>query len=206
MPTPTPARLVVLVSGAGTNLQALLDACADPAYGAQVVAVGADRPGIEGLARAERAGVPTFVTRVGEFDTREAWDAALADEVAAHEPDLVVSAGFLKLVGQAFLARFGGRLVNTHPALLPAFPGMNGAGDALAYGVKVAGATLFVVDAGVDTGPILAQAVVPVEDDDTEESLHERIKVAERAMLVDTVGRMAREGFTVTGRRVRFGR
>jgi phosphoribosylglycinamide formyltransferase-1 len=197
---------VVLVSGAGTNLQALLDACADPAYGAQVVAVGADRAGIEGLARAERAGVPTFVTRVGEFETREAWDAALADEVAAHEPDLVVSAGFLKLVGQAFLARFGGRLVNTHPALLPAFPGMNGAGDALAYGVKVAGATLFVVDAGVDTGPILAQAVVPVEDDDTEESLHERIKVAERTMLVDTVGRMAREGFTVTGRRVRFGR
>ena len=206
MPTPTPARLVVLVSGAGTNLQSLLDACADPAYGAQVVAVGADRAGIEGLARAERAGVPTFVTRVGEFETREAWDAALADEVAAHEPDLVVSAGFLKLVGQAFLARFGGRLVNTHPALLPAFPGMNGAGDALAYGVKVAGATLFVVDAGVDTGPILAQAVVPVEDDDTEESLHERIKVAERTMLVDTVGRMAREGFTVTGRRVRFGR
>jgi phosphoribosylglycinamide formyltransferase-1 len=206
VPTPTPARLVVLVSGAGTNLQSLLDACADPAYGAQVVAVGADRAGIEGLARAERAGVPTFVTRVGEFETREAWDAALADEVAAHEPDLVVSAGFLKLVGQAFLARFGGRLVNTHPALLPAFPGMNGAGDALAYGVKVAGATLFVVDAGVDTGPILAQAVVPVEDDDTEESLHERIKVAARAMLVDTVGRMAREGFTVTGRRVRFGR
>jgi phosphoribosylglycinamide formyltransferase-1 len=206
VPTPTPARLVVLVSGAGTNLQALLDACADPAYGAQVVAVGADRTGIEGLARAERAGVPTFVTRVGDFESREAWDAALADEVAAHQPDLVVSAGFLKLVGGAFLARFGGRLVNTHPALLPAFPGMNGAGDALAYGVKVAGATLFVVDAGVDTGPILAQAVVPVADDDTEESLHERIKVAERAMLVDTVGRMAREGFTVTGRRVRFGR
>jgi phosphoribosylglycinamide formyltransferase-1 len=206
VPTPTPARLVVLVSGAGTNLQALLDACGDPAYGAQVVAVGADRAGIEGLARAERAGVPTFVTRVGDFESREAWDAALADEVAAHQPDLVVSAGFLKLVGGAFLARFGGRLVNTHPALLPAFPGMNGAGDALAYGVKVAGATLFVVDAGVDTGPILAQAVVPVADDDTEESLHERIKVAERAMLVDTVGRMAREGFTVTGRRVRFGR
>jgi phosphoribosylglycinamide formyltransferase-1 len=206
VPTPTPARLVVLVSGAGTNLQALLDACADPAYGAQVVAVGADRAGIEGLARAERAGVPTFVTRVGDFESREAWDAALADQVAAHQPDLVVSAGFLTLVGGAFLARFGGRLVNTHPALLPAFPGMNGAGDALAYGVKVAGATLFVVDAGVDTGPILAQAVVPVADDDTEESLHERIKVAERAMLVDTVGRMAREGFTVTGRRVRFGR
>ena len=118
----------------------------------------------------------------------------------------MVSAGFLKLVGPAFLARFGGRLVNTHPALLPAFPGMNGAGDALAYGVKVAGATLFVVTPAWYSGPILAQAVVPVQDDDTEESLHERIKVAERAMLVDTVGRMAREGFTVTGRRVRFGR
>ena len=206
MPTPSPARLVVLVSGSATNLQALLDACADPAYGARVVAVGADRDGIEGLARAERAGIPTFVTRVGAFESREAWDAALADEVAAHEPDLVVSAGFMKLVGRSFLARFGGRLVNTHPALLPAFPGMNGAGDALAYGVKVAGATLFVVDAGVDTGPILAQSVVPVEDDDDQESLHERIKVAERAMLVDTVGRMAREGFTISGRRVRFGR
>ena len=206
MPTPTPARLVVLVSGSGTNLQALLDACADPAYGAAVVAVGADRDGIEGLARAERAGVATFVTRVRDFDTRAAWDRALADEVAAHAPDLVVSAGFMKLVGEAFLDRFGGRLVNTHPALLPAFPGTNGAGDALAYGVKVAGATLFVVDAGVDTGPILAQSVVPVEDDDTVEALHERIKVAERAMLVGAVGRMAREGFTITGRTVRFGR
>ncbi len=206
MPTPTPARLVVLVSGSGTNLQALLDACADPAYGAAVVAVGADRDGIEGLARAERAGVATFVTRVRDFDTRAAWDRALADEVAVHAPDLVVSAGFMKLVGEAFLDRFGGRLVNTHPALLPAFPGTNGAGDALAYGVKVAGATLFVVDAGVDTGPILAQSVVPVEDDDTVETLHERIKVAERAMLVGAVGRMAREGFTITGRTVRFGR
>ena len=206
MPTSSPTRLVVLVSGSGTNLQALLDACADPSYGAQVVAVGADRDGIEGLARAERAGITTFVTRVRAFEGREAWDAALAEEVARHEPDLVVSAGFMKLVGTAFLARFGGRLINTHPALLPSFPGMDGAGDALAYGVKVAGATLFVVDAGVDTGPILAQSVVPVEDDDTDESLHERIKVAERSMLVDTVGRMAREGFTVSGRRVRFGR
>ena len=126
MPNPTPARLVVLVSGSGTNLQALLDACADPAYGAQVVAVGADRAGIEGLARAERAGIPTFVTRVDQFESREAWDRAMADKVAAFEPDLVVSAGFMKLVGQDFLDRFGGRLVNTHPALRPAFPGMNG--------------------------------------------------------------------------------
>lgn len=206
MPTPTPARLVVLVSGSGTNLQALLDATADPAYGARVVAVGADRDDIEGLARAERAGIPTFVKKVSQFTSRDHWDRAMADTVAGFEPDLVVSAGFMKLAGESFLERFGGRYVNTHPALLPAFPGMNGAGDALDYGVKVTGATLFVVDAGVDTGPILAQTVVPVEDDDTVESLHERIKIAERAMLVDVVGRMAREGFTITDRKVRFGR
>jgi len=196
-------RLVVLVSGSGTNLQALLDATADPAYGAEVVAVGADRDGIEGLARAERAGVPTFVRRVKDYPARDDWDRALAEAVEAHSPDLVVSAGFMKLVGEAILGRFP--MVNTHPALLPAFPGMHGARDALEHGVKVAGATLFLVDGGVDTGPILAQVAVPVEDDDTEESLHERIKVGERAMLVDTVGRMAREGWSVEGRRVRIG-
>ena len=200
------ARLVVLVSGSGTNLQALLDGCADAAYGASVVAVGADRDDIEGLARAERAGVPTFVARVADFTSREHWDRALADKVAAFEPDLVVLAGFMKLVGEQFLERFGGRTVNTHPALSPAFPGMHGPRDALAYGVKVTGCTLFVVDEGVDTGVILAQSAVPVEDDDDVESLHERIKVAERAMLVDTVGRIAREGFRVEGRRGLIGR
>lgn len=202
---PTPARLAVLVSGSGTNLQALLDACAEESYGAQVVAVGADREGIEGLARAERAGVPTFVARVDDYSSREHWDRALADRVAAFEPDIVVLAGFMKLVGSAFLGAFGGRTVNTHPALSPAFPGMHGPRDALAYGVKVTGATLFIVDAGVDTGAIVAQRAVPVEDDDTEQSLHERIKVAERAMLVDAVGRMARDGVSIDGRRVRFG-
>lgn len=196
-------RLVVLVSGSGTNLQALLDATADPAYGAEVVAVGADRDGIEGLARAERAGVPTFVRRVKDYPARADWDRALAEAVGTHAPDLLVSAGFMKLVGEAILDRFP--MVNTHPALLPSFPGMHGARDALEHGVKVAGATLFLVDSGVDTGPILAQVAVPVEDDDTEETLHERIKVAERAMLVDTVGRMAREGWSVEGRRVRIG-
>lgn len=199
------ARLVVLVSGSGTNLQALLDACADPAYGARVVAVGADRDHILGLERAERSGVPTFVTRVKDFTDRERWDEALADKVAAFEPDLVVSAGFMKLLGPAFLARFGGRTINTHPALSPSFPGISGPADALEYGVKVTGCTLFVVDEGVDTGAIVAQTAVPVEPDDTVDVLHERIKVAERAMLVDTVGRMSREGFTVDGRRVRFG-
>ena len=195
----------MLVSGAGTNLQALLDACADPSYGAEVVAVGADRSGIEGLARAERAGIPTFVHRVKDYDSREAWDEALTASCREHDPDLVVSAGFMKLAGAPFLAEFAGRYVNTHPALLPSFPGMHGAADALAYGVKVTGATLFVVDAGVDTGPIVEQTAVRVEDDDDVETLHERIKVAERAMLVDVVGRMAREGFTITGRTVRFG-
>ncbi len=196
----------MLVSGTGSNLQALLDACADPSYGARVVAVGADRDSIEGLARAERVGIPTFVRTVGQFETRDGWDRAVTDVVARFEPDLVVSAGFMKLAGPAFLAAFGDRYVNTHPALLPSFPGMHGAADALAYGVKVTGATLFLVDAGVDTGPIVAQTAVPVEDGDTVETLHERIKVAERLMLVESVGRMVREGFTVTDRKVRFGR
>ena len=192
----------MLVSGAGTNLQALLDACQDPAYGAQVVAVGADRSGIEGLARAERAGVPTFVRRVSDAADRATWDVEITDLVAAHRPDLVVSAGFMKLAGPAFLGRFGGRYVNTHPALLPSFPGMHGAADALSYGVKVTGATLFLVDDGVDTGAIIAQRTVAVADDDDVESLHERIKTVERAMLVDAVGRMARDGWTVHDRRV----
>jgi phosphoribosylglycinamide formyltransferase-1 len=196
------ARLVVLVSGSGTNLQALLDAAADPAYGAEVVAVGADRDNIEGLARAAKRDVPTFVHRVADYPTREDWDRALAASVARYEPDLVISAGFLKLVGSAFLARFAGRYVNTHNALLPGFPGIHGPRDALAYGVKLAGATLFFVDAGVDTGPIIAQVAVPVHDDDTEDSLTERIKVAERRQLVDVIGRLVREGWTVTGRRV----
>ncbi|MCW2753674.1 MAG: formyltetrahydrofolate-dependent phosphoribosylglycinamide formyltransferase [Marmoricola sp.] len=205
MPASRPTRLVVLVSGAGTNLQALIDACADPAYGATVVAVGADRDGIEGLSRAERAGIPTFVRRVGDFTSRGHWDLTLTDTVGAFEPDLIVLAGFMKLVGTPFLERFAGRVVNTHPALCPSFPGTSGPADAIAYGVKVTGATLFVVDEGVDTGPIIAQTVVEVADDDDVESLHERIKTAERAMLVDSVGRIAREGMTVSERRVRFG-
>ena len=206
LPRTGPARLVVLVSGAGTNLQALLDATEDPQYGAQIVAVGADRDNIEGLARAERAGIPTFVRKVSQSSTRGHWDLTMADTTAAFEPDLVVSAGFMKLAGPHFLTRFPGRYVNTHPALLPSFPGMHGAADALAYGVKVTGATLFVVDDGVDTGAIIAQTVVPVEDDDDVETLHERIKVAERAMLVEYVGRIAREGMTIDGRHVRLGR
>jgi phosphoribosylglycinamide formyltransferase-1 len=194
--------VVVLASGSGSTLQALLDAAADPAYGAMVVAVGSDRDGAGALDRARAAGVDTFVCAVAEHADRAAWDVALADRVAALAPDLVVSAGFMRLVGPVFLDRFDGRFVNSHPALLPAFPGMHGPRDALAYGAKVSGATLFVVDGGVDTGPIVAQRTVPVLDGDDEESLHERIKVEERAMLVDVVGRLAREGWTVTGRKV----
>ncbi len=200
------ARLVVLVSGAGTNLQALIDACADQAYGAAVAAVGADRPGIEGLARAERAGVPTFVARVADHPARAAWDRALADTVAGFDPDLVISAGFMKLVGPVFLDRFGGRFINTHPTLLPAFTGMSGVRDALEYGVKVTGCTVFMVDAGTDTGPVIAQAAVGVRDDDDVATLHERVKVAERALLVDTVGAMVRGGWSVQGRKVKVGR
>jgi phosphoribosylglycinamide formyltransferase-1 len=199
-----PARLVVLVSGSGSNLQALLDACEDPRYGARVVAVGADRDGIEGLTRAAKREVPTFVHRVTDYPERADWDRALTGAVAGYEPDLVISAGFLKLVGAAFLAAFPGRYINTHNSLLPSFPGIHGPRDALAYGVKVTGATLFFVDDGVDTGPIVAQVAVPVRDDDTEESLTERIKEAERRQLVQCIGRLVREGWTITGRRVRF--
>ncbi len=196
------ARIVVLVSGSGSNLQALRDACADPEYGAQVVAVGADRPTAGGLARAHAAGVPTFVVRLADFPDRAAWDRALTEQVAAYRPDLVVSAGFLKLAGPAFLAEFGGRYLNTHNSLLPAFPGIHAPRDALAYGVKVTGATLFFVDEGVDTGPIVAQVAVPVHPEDTVETLTERIKEAERRQLVTYVGRLVREGWTISGRKV----
>jgi phosphoribosylglycinamide formyltransferase 1 len=192
------ARLLVLVSGAGTNLQALLDATADENYGATVVAVGADRDGIAALDRAKAANIPTFTLKVRDFTTRDAWDEALAAACAEHHPDLIVLAGFMKLVGKSFLARYAGRCLNTHPALLPSFPGMHGVRDALDYGVKITGCTLFLVDEGVDVGPVLAQAAVDVHDDDDEATLHERIKVAERVLLVDTVGRMAREGWSVS--------
>jgi phosphoribosylglycinamide formyltransferase 1 len=201
---PAPARLVVLISGSGSNLRALLDATADPAYGARVVAVGADRDGIAGLEHAAAAGVPTFVDAVKAYPSREDWDAALTGHVAGYQPDLVISAGFRKLVGTAFLGAFGDRYINTHNSLLPAFPGIHGPRDALAYGVKVAGATLFFVDSGVDTGPIIAQVSVPVLDDDTEEALTERIKVAERRQLVEQVGRLVRAGWTIQDRKVRI--
>jgi phosphoribosylglycinamide formyltransferase-1 len=197
-----PVRVVVLVSGTGTLLQALIDAAARPDYPARVVAVGADRPGIEGLARAERAGLPGFVVRLAEHADRDAWDKALSEAVDAHQPDLVVSAGFMKILGPAFLGRFGGRTLNTHPALLPSFPGAHAVADALAYGVRITGCTVHLVDEGTDSGPVLAQEAVRVEPDDGEDELHARIKVVERQLLVDTVAQLAREGCTVNGRKV----
>jgi len=199
---PVPARVVALVSGSGTLLQELLDATSDADYPASVVGVGADRHDIEGLARAERAGVPTFVVRLRDHDDRAAWDRALTDAVGACRPDLVVSAGFMKILGPEFLGRFGGRVINTHPALLPAFPGAHAVREALAYGVKVTGATVHLVDDGVDTGPILAQEPVAVRFDDDVDELHERIKTVERRLLVDVVAHLATRGCTVDGRKV----
>ncbi|MGB3440291.1 MAG: phosphoribosylglycinamide formyltransferase [Actinophytocola sp.] len=194
-----PARLVVLVSGSGTLLRAVLDAADLPA---RVVAVGADRQGIEGLAHAERAGVPGFVVRLKDHPDRSAWDRALTKAVAAHEPDLVVSAGFMKILGPEFLDTFGGRVINTHPALLPAFPGAHAVADAVSYGVRVTGCTVHLVDAGVDTGPIVAQEAVSVAPGEDVDALHERIKVVERRLLVDVIALLTRQGYTVHGRKV----
>ncbi|HKS49460.1 MAG TPA: phosphoribosylglycinamide formyltransferase [Amycolatopsis sp.] len=204
MDLPTPVKLVVLASGSGTLLQALLDAAEQPGYPAEVVAVGADREGVQALARAVRAGVPQFTVRLGDHPDRAAWDKALTEAVDACRPDLVVSAGFLKILGPAFLERFANRVINTHPALLPSFPGMHAVADALALGVKVTGSTVHFVDAGVDTGPIIAQEAVAVEPDDDEALLHERIKVVERRLLVDVVERLGRGGCTLEGRKVRL--
>jgi phosphoribosylglycinamide formyltransferase-1 len=201
-PRDVTARLVVLVSGSGTLLQALIDACQDPAYGAQVVAVGSDRPDIQGLERAVRAGIPTFIQAVSDHPSRADWDRALTAEVAAYKPDLVISAGFMKLVGAEFLTRFQGRMINTHPALLPSFPGIHGPRDALAYGVKITGATVFLVDSGVDSGVILDQRAVPVEEDDTVETLHERIKIVERTMLVAITHQLATRTWRIVDRKV----
>jgi phosphoribosylglycinamide formyltransferase-1 len=193
----------VLISGTGTNLAALLAAHDDAAFGARVVGVVSDRSGIAGLAVARDAGVPTAVVAPADFPDRAAWDVALAAAIDVFRPDLVISAGFMRILGAAVLNRFPGRVLNTHPALLPAFPGAHGVRDTLAYGAKVTGCTLHIVDAGVDTGPIVAQTAVAIEPDDDEDSLHERIKVAERLLLVEWVGRLARNGFEVVGRQVR---
>ncbi|MGB5110831.1 MAG: phosphoribosylglycinamide formyltransferase [Mycobacterium sp.] len=203
VPATTPARLVVLASGTGSLLASLLESAVGD-YPARVVAVGADRA-CPALGVAARASVPSFLVRLADHPDRAAWDIALTDAVAQHEPDLVVSAGFMKILGQEFISRFEGRVVNTHPALLPSFPGAHAVPDAIEYGVRVTGCTVHLVDSGVDSGPILAQEAVTVHDDDTAETLHERIKVVERRLLVDVLAALATRGVTWTGRKAVLG-
>lgn len=191
------ARLVVLVSGGGTNLQALIDAPGD-SFG--IVGVVADRDDAGGLERAAAAGIPTRV--VAPQSDRAEWDGSLASSLADFAPDWIVCAGFMRILGAAVLEAFPWRIVNTHPALLPAFPGAHGVRDALAYGARVTGCTVHLVDAGVDTGPILAQRAVDIREDDDAATLHERIKVVERELLVDIVTRLCAVGCTVDGRKV----
>jgi phosphoribosylglycinamide formyltransferase-1 len=195
--------VVVLASGTGSLLGSLIEAATGD-FPARIVAVGVDRE-CRATEVAAAASLPAFTVRLGDYPDRTAWDAAITEATAAHSPDLIVSAGFMKILGPQFLSRFCGRTLNTHPALLPAFAGAHAVPDALAYGVKVTGCTVHLVDAGMDTGPILAQEPVPVLDGDNEETLHERIKVIERRLLVDVVAAIATRGVTWTGRKATIG-
>ncbi|MFT4214489.1 MAG: phosphoribosylglycinamide formyltransferase [Microbacterium sp.] len=182
--------VAVLISGTGSNLRALLEAAADPAYPARVVAVGADRQA-DGFAHAEAFGIPTFLVPYRQFETREHWGIELQAQLRVWNPDLVVLSGLMRLLPASVVDAWSPRLINTHPAYLPAFPGAHGVRDALAAGVSETGASVIVVDNGIDTGPILAQERVPVLPDDTEHTLHERIKPVERRLLIDVVRRIA---------------
>lgn len=217
-------RCVLLASGSGSLTQAVLDAfvvpdpagaaapgpasgrsdgaATGPASGVEIVAVGSDTASAGALERAARAGIDTFVVAPRDHPDRDAWNHALAEAVAAHRPDWVVSAGFMRILGPTFVTRFTQRIINTHPALLPAFPGAHGVRDALAHGVKVTGTTIHLVDDGVDTGPIIAQFPVAVRDDDTEDTLHERIRAVERARIVELLASLAEHPLDVSGRRV----
>ncbi|MFW0121889.1 phosphoribosylglycinamide formyltransferase [Rothia sp. CCM 9419] len=179
-------RIVVMVSGSGTNLQSIIDAVSAGTLTVDILAVGADKP-CRGIARAQENGIETFLCEPHHYSSREQWNRALEGHLTRYNPDRIVFAGFMRIVDKQLVERFAGRIINTHPALLPSFPGAHGVRDALAYGVKVTGMTVHLVDAGVDTGTILAQAPVFVEDTDTEETLHERIKVKERELLVNTL-------------------
>ena len=182
--------VVVLISGSGSNLRALLDAAANPLYPARILAVGSDNPAA-GLEHAELHGVPTFVVEPGRFATREAWADALLANIKHFEPDLVVLAGFMKILPPNFVQALSPNLINTHPSLLPDFKGAHAVRDALAAGATRTGVTIHVVDEGVDTGPHLAQAEVQIHPGETEAELHERIKVVERELLVDVVKQFA---------------
>lgn len=203
IPPSAPARVVVLASGTGSLLQSLLDSAVGD-YPARIVAVGVDRD-CRAVQIAQAAGIASYCVRLGDHPDRAAWDTAIADATAAQEPDLIVSAGFMKILGPEFLSRFIGRVVNTHPALLPSFPGAHAVPDALSYGVRVTGCTVHLVDAGMDTGPILAQEAVKVLDGDDEDTLHERIKVVERRLLVDVLAAVATRGVTWSGRKATIG-
>ena len=196
--------MVVLASGTGSLLRSLLDATTVADYPACIVAVGVDRdcPAVD---IASAASVPSYTVRLRDYPDRDAWDGAITEATAAHEPDLIVAAGFMKILGREFLSRFMGRIINTHPALLPAFPGAHAVPEALDYGVKVTGCSVHLVDAGTDTGPLLAQEPVEVLDDDDEATLHERIKVVERRLLVEVLAAVAVHGVTWTGRKATIG-
>jgi phosphoribosylglycinamide formyltransferase-1 len=194
-------RIVVLVSGHGSNLQALIEAAGDPAYGARVVLVVSDRPEALALERARTAGIDTAVVRLADHPDRHAFDLAIRDTVAAARPDVVCLAGFMKILGPEFVRSFPNRVINTHPSLLPAFPGAHPVRDTLAYGVRVTGCTVHIVDEQVDHGPVLLQVPVPVEDGDDEERLHERIKVQERRLLPAAARLVATGRFHLDGRR-----
>lgn len=182
--------VVVLISGAGSNLRALLDAAAEPDFPARIVAVGADREA-DGFAHAEAYGIPTFLVPWEEYASREEWGAELGAHLAVWKPDLVVLSGLMRLLPASLVDEWAPRLINTHPAHLPEFPGARGVRDALAAGVDRTGASVIVVDSGVDTGPILAQERVPVLPGDDEHTLHDRIKPVERRLLIDVVQRIA---------------
>jgi phosphoribosylglycinamide formyltransferase 1 len=186
-------------------MAAILQATADPGYGARISAVISDKEDAAALDIARAAGIPVDVVPLERFASRAEWDRALGDAIESHVPDLVVLAGFMKILARETVDRFPERMINTHPALLPAFVGAHAVRDALAHGVKVTGCTVHFVDVEVDTGPIVAQAAVAVEDEDTEQSLHERIKTVERGLVVETVRRLLKDGWTVEGRRVRYG-
>lgn len=182
-----PARLVLLASGSGTLLQSVLDAAGSGDLPCEIVAVGSDVPAAAALDRARRAGAETFVVQPGHFPDRDQWNRAVLEQLTRLAPDWIVCAGFMRILGAEIVDAFPGRIVNTHPALLPSFPGAHGVRDALAYGVKVTGCTVHLIDHGVDTGPILAQRAVEIRPDDDEASLHERIKTVERELLVQTL-------------------
>lgn len=183
-------KLVVLISGSGSNLRALLEACSDEAYPAEVIAVGADNDA-SGLAHAREFGVPSFVVSPGDYANRVAWGEALIAEIQTYSPDLVVCAGFMRILPANVVSTFSPNLINMHPALLPLYPGAHAVRDALADGATVTGATVHIVDEGVDTGPVIAQVEVAITADDTEATLHERIKIVERELIVHTVRNIA---------------